>query len=193
MDDSSGADVVLENAERLLGDAQLLFEHGRYPTSAALAVLSIEEFGKAFRGMSVGHLAKQKAAVSFGLINHFVQHLKEHGLALQRIANTPEKQEANPRNPDLELRFEKVVDALNDSSWKKMRDQVSKKDLSTVKNRGFYVDLDSGGAAVGIPNQIDNVEAKRFIDIAAELLHAHKSLLDTLATWSAFRPALDEG
>jgi AbiV family abortive infection protein len=39
--------LVIANAQRLLDDARLLFEHGRYPTSLSIAVLSMEESGKA--------------------------------------------------------------------------------------------------------------------------------------------------
>jgi AbiV family abortive infection protein len=41
-----GADVCLENANRLLQDACLLFEKERYITSSCLAILTIEEIGK---------------------------------------------------------------------------------------------------------------------------------------------------
>jgi AbiV family abortive infection protein len=39
--------TVVENARRLLKDAELLFENERYRSAAALAILSIEESGKA--------------------------------------------------------------------------------------------------------------------------------------------------
>ena len=39
--------TVLENARRLLSDAELLFENERYRSATALAILSMEEAGKA--------------------------------------------------------------------------------------------------------------------------------------------------
>ena len=41
-----GINTARRNARRLAEDAQLLFDKGRYPTAAALAILSIEETGK---------------------------------------------------------------------------------------------------------------------------------------------------
>ncbi len=43
---ADGMNVALENARRLVADAKLLFNAGRFPTAASLAVLSIEESGK---------------------------------------------------------------------------------------------------------------------------------------------------
>jgi len=42
----SGINAAGKNAKRLLADAQTLFDGGSYPTSTALAILSIEESGK---------------------------------------------------------------------------------------------------------------------------------------------------
>ena len=43
---AEGINAARRNARRLAQDAQLLFDKERYPTAAALAVLSIEEAGK---------------------------------------------------------------------------------------------------------------------------------------------------
>jgi AbiV family abortive infection protein len=40
------ADKLAANARRLFEDAKLLSEHGRYPSAAAIAILSMEEVGK---------------------------------------------------------------------------------------------------------------------------------------------------
>jgi AbiV family abortive infection protein len=45
---ASGINAARRNAHRLAEDAQLLFDKERYPTAAALAILSIEEAGKEF-------------------------------------------------------------------------------------------------------------------------------------------------
>jgi len=52
---ASGINAAYRNAKRLVADARLLLEKCRYPSAAALAVLSIEESGKAsiLRGLSV--------------------------------------------------------------------------------------------------------------------------------------------
>ena len=46
LEDLARADPRLRNACRLLQDAELLRRHRRYPSAAALAVLSLEEIGK---------------------------------------------------------------------------------------------------------------------------------------------------
>ncbi|WP_421931270.1 AbiV family abortive infection protein [Phenylobacterium sp.] len=43
---AEGMAAAATNAARLLADAELLFEHERYPAAASLAILSIEERGK---------------------------------------------------------------------------------------------------------------------------------------------------
>jgi AbiV family abortive infection protein len=42
----AGINAAIENAKRLAEDALLLFEAGRFPSAASLAILSIEESGK---------------------------------------------------------------------------------------------------------------------------------------------------
>ena len=43
---AAGMNHANKNGKRLLADAKILFKAGRYPSAAALAILSIEEFGK---------------------------------------------------------------------------------------------------------------------------------------------------
>lgn len=50
-----GMNAAARNAKRLIHDAELLFENGRYPTALSIAILAIEEAGKIsiLRGLSV--------------------------------------------------------------------------------------------------------------------------------------------
>ena len=43
---ASGIQLCIENASSLIEDAELLYNHKRYPRAFSLAVLSIEELGK---------------------------------------------------------------------------------------------------------------------------------------------------
>jgi AbiV family abortive infection protein len=43
---AEGMNAAQQNAKRLVMDARLLYENGRYPSALALAILSIEEVGK---------------------------------------------------------------------------------------------------------------------------------------------------
>lgn len=43
---AEGMNAAISNAQRLLEDAHILFQSGKYPTATSLAILSIEESGK---------------------------------------------------------------------------------------------------------------------------------------------------
>jgi hypothetical protein len=51
-------------------------------------------------------------------------------------------------------------------------DQAANKELSALKNRGFYVDLDSEGKVLCVPSEIDGIVAGRLIARARDLLIA---------------------
>jgi AbiV family abortive infection protein len=86
--------AIVQNARRLQRDAQLLFDHGRYPTSAALAVLSIEEYGKRVSGMSVQHISKQIAAACYGWSGDSLDYLAKLGFKFKRVEDLTEKERA---------------------------------------------------------------------------------------------------
>jgi AbiV family abortive infection protein len=58
---AEGMNVAQKNAQRLLDDARLLFDNGRYPSAAAWAILSIEESGKRpiLRELALAHNEKE--------------------------------------------------------------------------------------------------------------------------------------
>lgn len=58
---ASGINVAIKNSRRLCEDASLLFDNGRYPSALALAILSIEESGKAsiLRSLSLANDGKE--------------------------------------------------------------------------------------------------------------------------------------
>ncbi|MFU1519955.1 AbiV family abortive infection protein [Vreelandella alkaliphila] len=58
---ASGINVAIKNSRRLFEDASLLFDNGRYPSALALAILSIEESGKAsiLRSLSLADDVKE--------------------------------------------------------------------------------------------------------------------------------------
>lgn len=61
---ASGINAAYKNSRRLYEDASLLFESARYPSALALAILSIEESGKAsiLRSMSLSKEGKELKA-----------------------------------------------------------------------------------------------------------------------------------
>jgi AbiV family abortive infection protein len=64
---------IVDNAERLLADSELLTDNGRYASASALAILGLEEIGKVIlrlwgvpepKGRRHDHLSKQQAVAS---------------------------------------------------------------------------------------------------------------------------------
>jgi len=58
---TSGINAAIKNSRRLCEDAKLLFDSSRYPSALALAILSIEESGKAaiLRSLSIAEDGKE--------------------------------------------------------------------------------------------------------------------------------------
>jgi AbiV family abortive infection protein len=98
---------VINNAERLLADTELLIEHRRFASAFMLAVLAFEEVGKALlwtwgekehpakaRSRASFHMRKQSAAGSLLLAGFargaIEQHLADVGVTIQkRTESTP--------------------------------------------------------------------------------------------------------
>jgi len=157
-------DAIIQNAQRLLSDAQLLFDHGRYPTSAALAILSIEEIGKTILGMSVQHKSKQKAATAHDWAHAILDGIDKCGYKIARI-----EENVFVAEDDYSLLIKLVSDFLFTSE---LLSHVSKR-LSTVKNSGFYVDVSPDDTILSEPSCIDSVTAKRAIEMASKFLHRY--------------------
>ena len=69
---AEGINLAIENSQRLLKDAEILFEHERYSSSVALAILSIEESGKVpiIKGVLLEEDDKQRAKEWKSFRNH---------------------------------------------------------------------------------------------------------------------------
>jgi AbiV family abortive infection protein len=75
---------IVDNAERLLADAELLTDNGRYASACALAILALEEIGKVIlrvwnvsesKGRGHDHLSKQQAVASLLLGEDLVRRV----------------------------------------------------------------------------------------------------------------------
>ncbi|MDA8125568.1 MAG: AbiV family abortive infection protein [Deltaproteobacteria bacterium] len=69
---AEGINAAKKNAKRLFEDANLLLEAGRFPSAAALAILSIEEAGK------VSILRELALAKTTGDVNEAWNHYRSH-------------------------------------------------------------------------------------------------------------------
>lgn len=167
----STKEVVLENAARLLRDALLLFDHGRYPLAASIAVLSIEEFGKAVSGMSLGHLSKQRSAASFGAADEIIKHLENAGWKIQHNSEISDELQQLLDEKETKDKVRNALEsAITASRWRSILHRIHSKEFSEIKNKGFYVDLDEVGFIKSVPTSINKADARQIIEMAIDLL-----------------------
>ncbi|MBB4910553.1 AbiV family abortive infection protein [Actinophytocola algeriensis] len=142
---------AIANAAALLQDAELLLSHHRWPRAHALAVLALEEVGKA--GICLGALGYQEdQAQDFWL--EFRDHkAKLHfaGAALQVLFGSEGQAEA----------LVALVAAA----------QTEATSEHAQKLRGFYVDLDRQSGAILRPEAIDEAAASRTIERVEAMLN----------------------
>jgi AbiV family abortive infection protein len=169
---SESKDAVLRNAERLLSDARLLFEHGRFPSAATLAVQSIEEFGKAVFGMSAGHISKQRAAALRDYSEEVIDHVYESGFEIKRIAQLSDRQKAACEDEKHHAEVDEMLgEVVRSAEWRVV--VAMSKELSDLKNSCLYVDLGQDESLLSEPSCIDRGDAKRVIEMASKLLQRY--------------------
>jgi AbiV family abortive infection protein len=184
--------AVLAHAERLLGDATLLFEHERYATSLALAVLSIEEGGKAsILGSSEAsqaelrlHKSKQRrlaaellAAATLKAVDkhrlrffeHEIEQLSGDTLDTQAMIDLESRWVATA-NVNNEIRDHVAAAMAAASAGFGIGDaallDASGGRFDALKMRGFYVDVADDGAVVSDPASITRELAEGMIALA---------------------------
>src|SRR5262245_24201110 len=122
--------AIAQNAVALLDDAEFLFEHGRYPRAAALAVLAAEEAGKfwlcdmkpeGWQKMVHKHPGKIRVGASF----HEAE--KTAGTVLRSTVDMAETFAGASSQPEYEQWNERA------------------KAFLPLKEAGLYVDLDDDG------------------------------------------------
>jgi AbiV family abortive infection protein len=131
---AAGMTCARQNAKRLAQDAQLLFDAERYPSALSLAVLSLEESGKAFilREMATATIEKE----ILELWKRYRRHTAKHILTLM-----PERIAKGARRL---IEFKECVD---DSA------QDEKETYDALKQLGFYTDC-LGMAHWSIPVEV---------------------------------------
>jgi len=162
--DTPALDAIRTNALGLLEDAKLLFENGRYPRAAALAVLCVEEVGKFFlvkhghdnwKDGCTRHRGKQNVAASFFLAEVLLAAVLDnaHLLSPQALDDDWEETEA--------------AKTLIDNMAQAARDKMgSHQVLEKAKNRGLYVDLSSSGSVEHKPSDIGQEKAADCLALA---------------------------
>jgi AbiV family abortive infection protein len=164
-------EASLRNAVRLSDDAEKLRGLGSAPTAHALAVLSLEETGKALLCRTV--LQDQTAVTDEDFPKQFVSHQTKLGYVLNALA--------------LLATFADIVGStlsgqpgrqqLSEAEWKTLiKSQVSSRNAR--KMTGLYVDSDSNGRVIE-PTVVTAEEATEAIQ-AAVMAQALVALLPGL-------------
>ncbi len=134
-EDETALLAIAANAQALLADAQLLFDQGRHPRAAALAVLAGEEAGKFW-------LVKWKPE---GWKKKFYEHRDELavGAAFQH-----DEGEGLVRSSTGGMQAT-YINAPSNPEWDQWVQRA--RAFGPVKEAGLYVDLDDAGTLISDP------------------------------------------
>lgn len=188
------ANALEQNAQRLLDDAELLRKSRRYPSAAALAVLSLEEAGKLAllgglfdlkpptdRKDLRSHKGKQAAAartVIWSMVNHDIDVILD-SVGMQRGSAPIYKSRPKTETHTLEGLFARVnVKDFDAHAALRLRDrhqyrpivQLAKGQFEEVKRTALYVDVGPSDDAVTVPSQITADNADRLIRLGRRAL-----------------------
>ncbi|MCH8846557.1 MAG: AbiV family abortive infection protein [Proteobacteria bacterium] len=191
------------NAKRLLEDAKLLQENGRYKTSFSISILSIEEAGKACllkwgkdgylneklkRKDILNHKNKQKIFSTFVFIDSFLRAILElcdDEEWMSKVFNEY-KVDKNGQNP-----AKHILKELTKEENKNYFELVCKKagekahslsitvesgGLDWLKQSGFYIDIDENLELVKAQQEFSIEDASEIIEFAERSISMiHKS------------------
>jgi AbiV family abortive infection protein len=150
------AGAAVDNANRLLADASTLLAAGSAPTAHSLAVLALEEVGKAI--ICCGGFAGSDNTVTTR--ERFDQEIASHSAKLTWARNFVDVMVSMATfgagdNSGMAASAEEYLDALKEQ---RKRDNVQ-------KMRGFYVDLSNAGK-VQLPTEITAADAEEMISLS---------------------------
>jgi AbiV family abortive infection protein len=151
---ATGMTAAAQNASRLAEDAGLLLQAGRFPTACSLAILSLEESGKAtiLRSMATANTQEE----ILGLWKSYRRHLDKHLLTLMpdRVVNGAR-------------RLTDFRDCVNDDTL------GERATYDAVKQLGFYTDC-LGNAHWSIPIEVIDEKLARSLVTTAKVLSEGK-------------------
>jgi AbiV family abortive infection protein len=159
----AGMNAAGRNARRLLDDAKLLLENGRFPSAASLAALSIEESGKesTLRGLALARSEKEIAE----RWRDYRSHIKKNVAWIL---------------PDLVVRGARHLD-----DFRTLFDENSDHPyvLDQVKQMGFYTDC-LGKAHWSEPdNVVDETLARLLVRVAEVLASKREVSVEEIELW----------
>lgn len=197
--DVRNLDVICQNAERLLDDAEILFKLGRYPTAISLSILSIEESGKYtllatdcrqnLRRGVLHHKHKQAVLGDFYwkwatyevMLEEFLR-FKEW---LKEAGHTKEYKEIQQKDGAEAVDFmlwtrrrespEKIEAFIRDNfQFSRQLDHLSKAlkgEFEKIRQSGIYADVGSDGAIRNDPRKLARPDAEEWLE-EAKVAHA---------------------
>jgi hypothetical protein len=152
---------ILENANRLIEDAEILFSHDRFASAFGLAVLSLEEVGKLLLRLWASdplmirekrkygyHRVKQNVVACLYMANRsvvgIVQYLESQGLDREKSRRGEplphELHEVVGNLWDNEEVFEFMAKAIRESKWHNFHQYATAGVLDKTKQCAFYLD-----------------------------------------------------
>jgi AbiV family abortive infection protein len=182
--------IVTENAIRLLEDAKVLFHARRFGTCLALAVLAVEEAGKAIllRDLEQGaqnkdtraHIGKQAKAASHLVAHAFLDRLSDAGYEVKHISTLVDWQKAWLLTTAAAAAQEKIVEEIaRDSGFRQICEilrKIKNGDLNKAKQRGFYVDVGANLELINDPSTVSETEARPILKLAEEAIEIISAL-----------------
>jgi AbiV family abortive infection protein len=195
---------IFDNALRLLEDARILRSARRYPSAAALAILSLEELGKflvnheAFAlwvtpleqpksGRPHSHKQKQRSAAEALTWVMGVDEIETLIAAAGYSLVIVKKRKTSERKIGPTLT--EIISSIDDETYNanvgpKLRNrrhhklviELMKGNFDQLKQAGFYVDLQKPNSLVPI-RQIDRFTADGAIKLAGGALHSTRLML----------------
>ncbi|MBA3040410.1 MAG: AbiV family abortive infection protein [Alphaproteobacteria bacterium] len=154
---------IVANAKRLLADAKIMFEAKSYRTATALAVLSIEEMGKACLVYWKLH------GFEFLTSNQIVKatHIQKQRVLSAYYFYTEAKPIMDAGLKD--MTGEHLIATMNgvaDSKYRLIEFVTKTGSFDTVKQLGFYVDLDDDLTPFTLHEEMGEVDATQQIQEA---------------------------
>lgn len=148
-------DALLANADRLLTSALTIFDLGHISLARSLAILGIEESGKAIaiheRRAAMGYEEEGEPFRCDWLDQLWASHQKKLEIVYRFLVEEPYWFDVNPPDPE---QNEKALGSIK--SWARRNDRS--------KQRGFYVDLAKSGEVLAPPDVGDEDALREAIE-----------------------------
>ena len=170
---------LLENSGRLLEDSELLVQHGRYGSAFALAVLGLEEVGKAvlYKWGESEELRKLSLKKTFHVQKQLaVAHLLAAPLALEHIIEQiaiPNLRDLVANRLDVEDHVEALARKLYESEEGRWERHVELGVIDVLKQISIYDD----GSKLNLEIRSSDVQSDSVVSITAKARRA-LALLD---------------